>query len=541
MNDNTLFWKIFSRRTALCFFVSMLLFLSCILRVAVTATTKYSQAQLSANHLRITAGKQRGTIFDCNMAPLTNNCKKIIAAISPTPRAVTAISNVLKGKEKNEVLEQLKNGKPVLCEVPEKIECDGIVCTEVFATDNAEIPAIHLLGYTDKDLNGVSGISAAYNNILYSEKEISVLYECNGKGKILEGVSPVIENDNSILSNGVVTTLDANIQAIAENAAQNIETGAIVIADANSGKIRASVSRPTFNSEEIEKYLTAPDSPLLNRAINAYNVGSVFKPCVAIAGLEDNAKDFYYECTGSCEIIDRFFKCHKREGHGILNINTAIANSCNTFFYNYAFKIGKEKIYNTASSLRFGKALKLCDGIYTAKGSLPTTETLGNIAQLANFSIGQGELLLSPTSILTLYCAIAANGLYYVPSVIEGTLQNGKFIEYDIGNPTRVMKPETANKIKMYLQTVLTEGTGKSAQPKTVTAAGKTATAQTGKYENGIEICEGWFCGFLPAQNPQYVVVVFSENTLRQNLSCSEIFAQIADNVAEFKNLAQYE
>jgi len=541
LNDNTLFWKIFARRSAFCFFISMLLFLTCILRVAVTATTDYLSAQTSFNRLKLTVTKQRGTIFDCNMVHLTNNTKKIIAAVSPTPRAITALSSVLRSKEKDEVLQQLKIGKPVLCEVPEKIECDGIVCTEIFVNNENDNPAIHLLGYTDKDCKGVSGVSAAYDSILYSESEVSVLYECDGKGRILEGTTPIVENDTSVVSNGVVTTIDVNIQAIAENAANYLETGAIVIADAANGKIRASVSRPTFNSNEIEEYLTAADSPLLNRALNAYNVGSVFKPCVAIAGIENNLSEFHYNCTGSCEIVDRFFKCHKREGHGFLNLNSAIANSCNTYFYNYAFKIGKDKIYNTASSLRFGKALKVCNGIYTAKGSLPSSQTLSNIAQLANFSIGQGELLLSPVSILTLYSAIASGGLYYVPSVVEGTLQNGSFTEYDIGNPTRVMQKNTADILKNHLSSVLTDGTGKTAQPQKVTAAGKTATAQTGKYENGVEICEGWFCGFFPVENPQYVVVVFSENTLRQSLTCGEIFAQIADKIAELKSIKQTE
>ena len=72
---------------------------------------------------------------------------------------------------------------------------------------------------------------------------------------------------------------------------------------------------------------------------------------------------------------------------------------------------------------------------------------------------------------------------------------------------------------------------------KTVSAAGKTATAQTGKYENGVEICQGWFCGFFPAENPRYTVTVFSENTKNQTKSCSEIFAIIADEVTNYKNL----
>jgi len=312
-----------------------------------------------------------------------------------------------------------------------------------------------------------------------------------------------------------------------------LQKGCVIIADAKSGKIRACVSRPDFNSDEIGKYLNDSDSPLLNRATGAYNVGSVFKPCVAAAGIESGKLSFLYNCTGSCEIVDRSFKCHNKSGHGILNLRLAIANSCNTYFYNYAFKIGKDVIYKFSRTLNFGQSLKICDGISTAKGSLPKEDSLNNIANLANFSIGQGELLLSPISMLTLYCSIANNGKYFIPSVVEGTYKDGKYNEYNIGKPTRVMSESTAYLLRHHLKKVLEEGTGKEAQPKKVTAAGKTATAQTGQFRGTTEICQGWFCGFFPFDNPKYVIIIFSEDTSKQKISCGKIFAEIADSVME--------
>lgn len=539
MSDNYLFWRVFSRRTLITYFVVTVLFLTCILRVAVTAISDYSEIQEKQNNLKLKIKDLRGTIFDCNLIPLTNNQKKIIAAVSPTPIAVTAISSVLKGENLENALSRLKYGKPILCEVPSKIECDGIVCTEIYTNQTDTAVAIHTVGYTDSDGKGVSGLEKAYDSVLNSNTEAYISYECNGKGEILEGTKPMIYNDSSVVAGGVVSTIDINIQIIAEAASKSIETGAIVIADAKTGKIRATVSRPTFNAENISDYLNAPDSPLLNRTISAYNVGSVFKPCVAVAGIENGKQNFFYNCTGSCEIIDRHFKCHKLDGHGYMSLKKGLANSCNTFFYNFAFNLGGEEILKTASILGFGKPLKLCNGIETAAGSLPKLNTLSNIAYLANLSIGQGELLLSPISILTLYCAIASGGEYYIPSLVEGILENGNLQKYNIGKPTRVMKNTTAEALRNYLEAVITEGTGEDACPKTIAAAGKTATAQTGKFENGVEINEGWFCGYFPAENPEYVVVVFSENTLRQTKTCSQIFAEIADNIASLKCLEQ--
>ena len=114
---------------------------------------------------------------------------------------------------------------------------------------------------------------------------------------------------------------------------------------------------------------------------------------------------------------------------------------------------------------------------------------------------------------LTLYCAIATDGKYYIPSLIEGIIENGALKEYNIGSPTRVMSKEISDILKNSLKAVIEYGTGLDAKPKTITAAGKTATAQTGKCINGVEINEGWFCGFFPAENPKYVAIIFSENT----------------------------
>ena len=520
------------KRALVCFMLCMVLFFVSVLRITIVATEDYSAVRKTQNGIRLKIGDSRGTIYDCNMVRLTNCEEKIIACISPTPRAVTAISQVLEGEKLTEVLEQLKGGKPILCEVPKEIDCDGIICTRAFS--DSKTTSRHIIGYTDTDSKGVNGLQKAYNDILYSDEDISVFYSTDAKGRILEGVKPELRNDNQAMKNGVVTTLDTNIQEIAEKYAENLEMGAVVVSDLK-GKIKASVSRPAFDRHNIELYLESANSPLLNRAVNAYNVGSVFKPCVAIAGIESGKADYNYTCVGSCEIIDRRFKCHKQSGHGNLNLDGALALSCNTYFYNFSFDIGYSEIYKTAQNLSFNQSLKLCDGISTAKGNLPNEKSLSNIAYLANFSIGQGELLLSPISMLNLYCSIAGDGSYRVPSLIDATIENGNLTPTKENLPTKVMKPETALLLRRYLMGVLEEGTGSKAKPQTVSAAGKTATAQTGKFQDGKEINESWFCGFFPAVNPQYVVVIFSEDDSKQTLTCAEIFAKIADDITALK------
>lgn len=527
-----LFWQLFAKRSLITYFIIICLFLTCFLRVAVISTSNYSSVQEKQNSLRIKISNLRGTIYDRNMFPITNAESKIIACISPTPRAITAISTVLSGENLKSVLERLKSGKPVTCVVPKEIECDGIVCTKIYIHNSKNTPAIHTIGYTDSENKGVSGIEKAYEKILYFDDEVYVNYACNGKGEILQGIKPKVYNNSNILANGVVSTIDLNIQNIIEEESKNLESGAIIVADANNLKIRAITSRPNFDCTNLSEYLTAKNSPIFNRTTGAYNVGSIFKPCVAIAGIENNLKNFTHNCTGSFDIIDRTFKCHNHSGHGLLDLKFALANSCNTYFYNYAFKIGKNPIYETASNLNFGKSIKLCDGIYTSKGNLPDIEKLDNIAHLANFSIGQGDFTASPISLLPLYSSIANGGFYYNPSIIEGTLKDGKIFQYNIGKATRVMNKNTSNLLKESLSLVVSEGTGILAKPKTVTAGGKTATAQTGKFENGAEICSTWFCGFFPLEEPKYVVVVFCEDAKTQTKHCAEIFAGVADKIS---------
>lgn len=527
-----LFWSIFSKRSIICFILIIVLFFSCILRLTVIATSNYGEVQKDMGSLKIKISDTRGTIFDCNKYPITNNQKKIIACISPTPRAVTAISQVLSGDELENVLSALKSGKPVTSEVPEKIECEGIVCVEIYA-DSDNIPAIHTIGYTDSENKGISGIQKAYDSILYNSDSVSVQYACDGKGRILSGVSPEINGQISPFTNSVVTTIDINIQNAIENEADSIGQGAIVVADAKTSKIRGIASMPAFDLNNISQLLNDSTSPLFNRALGAYNVGSVFKPCVASAGIEAGYSNFVYDCKGSFEIIDRVFRCHEHNGHGLTNLSFAIADSCNTFFYNYGIKIGKTPILALADNLNFGKAIKLCDSIYTAKGNLPSAEKLENIAHLANFSIGQGDFSASPVSLLPLYCAIANGGHYYMPSIIESVIKDGKEEKYNIGSPTKAFKSETAQKLKTALSLVVSEGTGTSAKPEAVDAAGKTATAQTGKFQDGQEIISSWFCGFFPIENPKYVVVIFCEDTKKQTKSCAEIFAGLADEITK--------
>lgn len=522
----------FAARSAVCYFLVLFLLLSCILRVAIIDSKGYDKVCAEQSEYKIKVSRIRGTIYDCNMIPLTNNKCSIMALVAPTPRALMAVGNAVEENKKQSLLDKLRQNKPAVVEVTEKIECEGIATAYAYKTEGS-FDACHIIGYLDNTGHGASGLEAAYDDILYSDNYLYAVYETDGKGNILSGTEQRFENTSFALSNFVVSTIDINMQnAVCDVASRHIEKGAVVVAEAKTGEIKVMLSLPQFDTSNISAFLENENSPFLNRTLSSYSVGSVFKSCVAAAGIESGITDFEYNCTGKDYIVDRFFKCHKADGHGTVDLRQALALSCNCFFYNYADILGGEKIYKQARIFGFGNSIKIADNISTATGSLPYPNTLSNPARLANFSIGQGELSASPVSMLPLYMAIANKGKYYMPSVVKKTAKNGKISNYNRGYPTAAMSENTAQTLKNYLADVITVGTASSAAPKTVTAAGKTATAQTGRVdETGEKINNSWFCGFFPADEPEYVAVILSEGGTTADTTTA--FAEIADIIAE--------
>ncbi len=523
---------IFAKRTTLCFFIMICLFFSCILRVMVISTGKeYSRIQAEQSSYRIPIKNIRGSIYDSNMTPITNNTKTTYVAIPPTPDAVVATSEILIGEERERVLNELKNNKVAVAIPNGKTSCKSIIYSDIYETDYSDFLCEHIIGYVDSENHGVSGLQKAYDDILYSENGASVVYSVNGKGDILSGITPTFDNDLSVVSNGVISTIDLNLQKIVKEESEGLFKGAVILCDAKTGKIRALVSKPDFDISNLSEYLENEDSPLINRALTPFSVGSVFKPCVAGAAIESENGDFTYNCVGKAHIIDRDFSCHKKDGHGLVELKSAIKFSCNTFFYNIAIKTGAAAIRQKASALSFGSSIKICENLKTESGNLTSLQNLQSDAQIANFAIGQGDILLSPVNMLSLYLSIVNDGYYYLPSIVEGTIKDGKITKYDIGSKTYVFKKDTAKFLRESLREVVVSGTGTDANSEKVAIAGKTATAQTGKFVNGVELTNSWFCGFFPYDNPQYIGIVMSEGTSK--VSTTEIFEKIAEKITE--------
>lgn len=494
-------------------------------------------AGISNSGLLLETASVRGTVYDCNMKPLTNAEYKFTAIAKPTQKAAAVLEKELDKTEFEAIKERILSGRPVTATVGSK-EC-GNSDIKVISVPERYLPiACHIIGYTDYSGCGVSGAEKAFDSILSaSEKSYTARIETDAHGRVFLG-EDIQASDVSAPVSGVMLTIDRDIQQIVESALDSSgnECAAAVVIDVNSGAIRACASRPQYNQYDVASVLENPDSPLINRAFLPFSVGSVFKPVVAAAALEIGiGTDFSYECTGSVTVNGVTFNCHKHEGHGKIDMKQAVANSCNTYFIELAKKVGAEKIISTAQAFGFGREIVFADGMKSRAGVLPTAVEIDSLAALANISFGQGALTATPVQICAMYAAIANGGIYVEPYLAEGTVaEDGtveKFFSERAGE--RIISQRTAEILKEFLVAVIEEGSGSRAKAENVICGGKTATAQTGRTENGEEIYNAWFAGFYSAERPRYAIVILKENGGEGALSCAPVFKKIAENMPE--------
>ncbi len=529
------FYEVFSKRSLICFFIIICLFSLTGARIfEIAVDEKYLTAQKTQSFHREDVERIRGTVYDCNMTPITNNKRTLYAAIPPTPDAAVSVGEYLSDGQLDKARESLEQRKVAVCKPDREIDNQNIATTIVYSTEYNGFLFEHLVGYVGADGHGKCGIEEAYDDILYTGEYAGASYPVSGTGNALLGEKPEFYNDLKKTESGVVLTVDMNIQKTVAEASKGLKKGAVIIADVKTGKIRALLSKPSFSPGDLQSVVNAENSPLINRALTPFSVGSVFKPCIAASAIDNNLSDIIYNCKGRSLIDGRYFSCHKKEGHALVNLKTALAFSCNSYFYNLGKVLGAEKIRKSALLCNFGSSFKICKNITVDGGNLTLATHLKTDSQIANFSIGQGDIMISPVGMLTLYTAIAGDGTYYIPSVVEATVSGDKTKIYDYGKKTRAMSEKAARIIREDLREVVVSGTAEQANSEKVKICGKTATAQTGQYgKDGTEITNNWFCGFFPYENPRYVGVVMSEG--KSEISPALIFKGIAEKMSEMR------
>jgi penicillin-binding protein 2 len=303
----------------------------------------------------------------------------------------------------------------------------------------------HILGYvsqaSEKDLLenevirnshvpglrvGKTGLEKSFENELIGVNGVQ-RYEVNAYGKRINQ----IDHKEGTQGKTIKLTIDTEVQKLC-NELMNNRAGSISVMDIYTGEIVAMHSSPSFDpnlflfgisQDDWQLIRNNPLKPLVNKTLSGlYSPGSTIKPIVALSALENDviSPNFKVNCTGKMEMYGQTYHCWKKKGHGVVNLRNAIKQSCDTYFYEIARKLGVDRLNKTA--LKFGLGEKVLQDVYIneKKGLIPSTEWKRNnlgkgwvLGETLFTGIGQGYIQTTPLQ-LCLMTAQLANGGYKI-------------------------------------------------------------------------------------------------------------------------------
>lgn len=495
----------------------------------------------------------RGDILDCHGIPMTNNAKHFSIVIFPRQildvnQTILNLSEVMGHNVSIKIYEAYKNKVPVKIEsnvdaaTAQKINAtglSGIVAVEEKMRYGSSSLAAHIIGYINSaDNKGVSGIEKMYDDVLRGNHPEYLAAMIDAGQQIIPGLGYKRLN----LAEGndpknIVLTIDSRIQKVVEdNMDKYIEKGAVVVMKPHTGEIVAMASRPNFDANNLNQYLKQNSAPLLNRAITAYQPGSVFKLAVASVAIESGLvkpNDIFFD-PGYIDVNNLRFKGWDYDigSHGKLTFTEALAYSSNPIFIETGLKIGADQLVSYAKKFGFGSHTTL-DFANEEDGNLPSPDNLYP-GELANFSIGQGVFEATPLQVAVLVSMIVNDGIKVDPYIVSKmTNHDGTIVKnYQMSTGTRILSHKTAEQMKEMMKAVTTYGTGQAAYVEDGGSAGKTGSAETGrKNVEGKGVSHAWFAGYAPLAEPKYVVVVFVENGMSGGDMAAPIFRDIMSQI----------
>ncbi|MEG2770364.1 MAG: penicillin-binding transpeptidase domain-containing protein, partial [Oscillospiraceae bacterium] len=233
----------------------------------------------------------RGTIYDFNLTPLTNTSFTNLVLALPGEQDYTSLFDFVKEEDKKTLYKALQTNSPCLVNLKNTNEDDLLKNAYIFKQPQryqVDPIAEHLIGYVNSDGVGVSGIEFAFDEELKNAQDKTfVCCKTNARGALQVGEIPYLSSTQGT-GQDVVLTIDDTIQRLCEaQAQQKMEKGSIVVIDVKTGRIKTSVSVPSFDPTNINKSIENGDTSLINRATCEFNVGSIFKPLLAAVALEN--------------------------------------------------------------------------------------------------------------------------------------------------------------------------------------------------------------------------------------------------------------
>ncbi len=357
----------------------------------------------------------------------------------------------------------------------------------------------------------------------------------DARGRVIQGPGLLVDSSDSDPGRlNVVTTIDGRVQRIVEDVMdQHIANGAVVVMQAGTGDILAMASRPSYNPEffqDVSDIDELPEELYVNHCTALFQPGSVFKVVLAAAALEEGLvqPDTVFFCAGAAA---QPVRCWSDIGHGRLSFEQAFANSCNPAFVELGQRLGAGTIIKFAAALGLDK--QKITGYPVPVDMHQDLSLIAGQYNLANSSIGQGPVLVTPVQVTAMMNAIASGGSYYTPRLVTGLSDDsGRLVrQFNAVQPEQAVSPATAAQLQALLHEVTESGVGQKAALPGVGSAGKTGSAQVNGYDD--EKVDAWFAGYVPADNPRYVITVLVRGGQSGGDTAAPLFREIATRSLE--------
>ncbi len=414
--------------------------------------------------------------------------------------------------------------------------------------------ASRVLGFTGGDNQGIIGLEVKYEEYLKGTNG-TILTVTDARGIELEGVAE--DRIEPVAGDTLRISLDYNIQSYCEQAALKVmeekqaEAVSILLMNPQNGEIYAMVNVPEFNLNEPYELNTGVDEESLtdeelqdalnqmwrNRCINdTYEPGSIFKIITSSACLEEGVvslEDTFF-CPGYRVVEDRRIRCHKVGGHGQETFVQGIQNSCNPVFMDIGLRLGSDRFYEYFE--QFGLlSLTNIDLPGEAGTIMHKKEDIG-IVELATMTFGQ-SFQVTPIQMAVTVSSIVNGGRRVTPHLATAVLDGSKEVveEFEYEEEPGIVSEETSKTMRLLLESVVAEGSGKNGYIEGYSIGGKTATSQTLPRSANKYISS--FLAFAPADDPQIlgmVIIHDPQGVYYGGTIAAPVLRSIYDNVLPY-------
>lgn len=408
-----------------------------------------------------------------------------------------------------------------------------------------ELDSLSGYGYRAGEYIGRSGIEQSYEALLRGAPGLlRSVVDVNGQAKNLEVARQLLgayREVSPVSGKNLELTLDTRLQEAIDEIGKAQPSMAVVALDPRDGSVLALYSRPGFNPnswsgrlsrEEKREIDDSPYHPLINKSVYAWAPGSTYKIVSAFAALGENVFDAETKvrCTGRTEYGGRTFRCHRRSGHGWVDIVEAMRVSCDVYFYEAGIRLGMDTLADYAYHFGFGQRAGV--GITAERAGLVPTREWHNTHTVGGFvggftlgaAIGQDVVQVSPLQLALSYAAIANGGRLYYPRLVDRVTTTEGRVVFEYPRRVRNVLPfsdEHMGLVIQGLEAVVSTGSSRWPQLPYVSIAGKTGTAQVASLDTlrfrDDEIIwkqrdHAWFAAFAPIEDPRIAIAVLVEH-----------------------------